>query len=655
MKRFTAIALAALMVLTVFASVIPASAATVDKVEIRGPVYDGTDFAAILTGGDLVMDWNNFAGFYYDFDNDKGSETLKIDSTKTDNVRTIDKNGLVYSTSIITGVAYEYTAFGTYEKIGFLAEEYVPIETGKAAKLSKLLVDDDETHTIRTGEAYALGEGYAVTANQVDVEGAKVWLELTKDGEYVADKIVTPGITWNFDQDIAGVDDVVTLKLRIDQVFQGQVDSLAVIEGVWQISDNVLEIDSDTEAGVLKASGPTAGTITMQNDDDTLSLSKDSTVEITDDLVIKVADSNNLRFFVMKEYTTPGTYEIRGPALDASIYNTGKMTDATDFAGFYYDLKKNIFTEDLVITTSGVGFRTIDKNDMIYTTTIASGISYKFSGFPGTGYEKIAFFAVEYVPIESNKAAKLSKLLIDDDESHTIRTGESYELGEGYAVTANQVDVEGAKVWLELTKDGEYVADKIVTPNTSWNFDQDIAGVDDIITLRINIDQVFQGQIDSLAVIEGIWQISDSVFEIDSDTEVGVLKAKTYAGNSIVMDNKDDSLSLSSDSTVDIADDFKIKVAKDTTTCRIYLFREMIITGEAVEEPAVEEPAVEEPAVEEPAVGEPAVGEPAPAAPAVEPEAPEAPVEPPEEEPGFEAIFAIAGLLAVAFLVRRNK
>ncbi len=666
MKRFTAIALAALMVLTVFASVIPATAATVDTVEIRGPVYDGVDFAAIIAatpGGNLVMDYNNFAGFYYDFDNDAGSETLTILSTKTDGARTIDKDGLVYSTTIIPGVDYEYDGFGpaTYEKIGFLAEEYVPIELGKAAKLSKLLIDDDESHTVRTGEAYELAEGYAVTAKQVDVDGNKVWLELTKDGEYVADKIIFPAAadTWDFDQDIAGVDDVTTLLFRVDEVFQGQVDSLAVIKGVWQISDNVIEIDSDTEAGVLKASAYSGNTITMQNDDDTLSLSKDSTVEITDDLVIETADSNNLRFFIMKEYTAPGTYEVRGPAAAASTYNVAKTTDATKFAGFYYDLKNNIYTETLTITTSGTGSRTIAKDAMVYSTLIAPGIAYKFSGFAGA-YEKIAFFAEEYVPIESGKAAKLSKLLVDDDESHTVRTGEAYELGEGYTITANQVDVEGDKVWLELTKDGEYVADKIIFPlsNSTWNFDQDIAGVDDVVTLKIDIDEVFQGQVDSLAVIKGIWQISDSVFEIDSNTEVGILKAGAYSGSTITMENDDDTVSLSSDSTITIADDFKIKVAKDTTTARIYLFREMIITGEVVEEAPVEEPEAEPEADEaepEAPVTEPEAPEVEPEAPVIEPEAPEVEAEPPEEEPGFEAVFAIAGLLAVAFLVRRNK
>ncbi|MDO9516631.1 MAG: hypothetical protein Q7J10_01140, partial [Methanosarcinaceae archaeon] len=58
MKRFTTIALAVLMVLTVLLSVIPASA-----LEVRGTVVDSGNGDA-----EANMTWtaNNFAAFYYD-------------------------------------------------------------------------------------------------------------------------------------------------------------------------------------------------------------------------------------------------------------------------------------------------------------------------------------------------------------------------------------------------------------------------------------------------------------------------------------------------------------------------------------------------------------------------------------------------------------
>jgi len=81
---------------------------------------------------------------------------------------------------------------------------------------------------------------------------------------------------------------------------------------------------------------------------------------------------------------------------------------------------------------------------------------------PPVDFQLVGYFGDEYVRIIEDKSDKLSKLLMDDKESHTIRTGQAFELGEGYAVTPQELDVDGDKVWLNLTKNGEYVDDKII-------------------------------------------------------------------------------------------------------------------------------------------------------------------------------------------------
>ena len=57
----------------------------------------------------------------------------------------------------------------------------------------------------------------------------------------------------------------------------------------------------------------TATTLTISNED-TFTLTRDSNEEIAQGMFFKVADtaSNVLRFYLMKEITEPGTYEIRG-------------------------------------------------------------------------------------------------------------------------------------------------------------------------------------------------------------------------------------------------------------------------------------------------------------------------------------------------------
>ena len=154
-----------------------------DSIEIHGPVYNGSNLQTI---GNVTMDATKFAAFFYDIDNNVTTESLSI-SKGTGNV--IAENGLVYSTTI-GKTEYEFEKWGNYSVLGFFADKYIPIKANDASKLAKLVLDTDEKYTLKTGEKLDLGSGYALEAKQVDVDGAKVWLEFTKDGTYVDDQII---------------------------------------------------------------------------------------------------------------------------------------------------------------------------------------------------------------------------------------------------------------------------------------------------------------------------------------------------------------------------------------------------------------------------------------------------------------------------------
>ena len=109
MKRFVASAMAALMLLTVFASAAMAddnTTSAASTVEIRGPVYNGSSLTDILAnnaygnGTAITMDANKFAAFYYDIDNNVTTESLTIKNVSGTSGRTIGDNGLVYKTTI---------------------------------------------------------------------------------------------------------------------------------------------------------------------------------------------------------------------------------------------------------------------------------------------------------------------------------------------------------------------------------------------------------------------------------------------------------------------------------------------------------------------------------------------------------------------------
>jgi len=350
--------------------------------------------------------------------------------------------------------------------------------------------------------------------------------------------------------------------------------------------------------------------------------------------------------------------EIRGEVVEI---DAGEFTwNATNFAGFWYDLDTGNWSETLTVTFDADG--AIDGGNLTYTAVPHAGQTPEFgftesttSDAPYT-YTKIGFLAQEYFVVEGD-VAQLSKILMDDDSSYTLRTGETLELGEGYAITPQQIDVDGNKVWLELTKDGEFVDDKIISTdqatqaNKTWFYEQDILDSEDVVTLMVHVDEVFQGQVDSLCVIEGIFQISDDGLILEKDDEFGELIVTDLTSNIVMETDTDNDLDIPDDDVLDITDDLMIKGSEGPE--RFYLFTEVTIEGE-VEEEVTEEVPEEVPEEEvNVTVPEEEVNVTVPEEPTDNVTVPEEPVEEPDT-PGFEAVLAIGGLLAVAYLVRRN-
>ncbi|MDP2216054.1 MAG: S-layer protein domain-containing protein, partial [Methanolobus sp.] len=420
MTKLTTTVVVALMLMAL--TIMSASAAT--SVEVR---------SSVLTGPD-TLDATNFAGFYYDLDDDISTETMEIAAIST---RTIAAGDLKYNTSI---AAVDYASSnlnGQYNVMGLFAEKYVPLDSNTPDKLSKLLLDSSSKYTLRTGTALQLPEGYALTAKQIDVEGNKVWMEFTKDGEFVEDEIldVSNGtIVWTYEaDDIAGEDDVVVMRVAVTNVFQGQVDSLAVIEGVWLMDyENVMELETDDTFDKLELVNIGTSTLEMENAN-SITLTRDKVISIAQGMSFKVADDSAVRFYVMKMFTEPGTYEIRGEV----VSGTGAQSwTATNFAGFYYDLDEDISTETMDI--AAISTRTIAAGDLMYNTSIAA-VDYASSNLNGQ-YNVMGLFAEKYVPLDNNTPDKLSKLLLDSSSKYTLRTGTALQLPEGYALTAKQID-----------------------------------------------------------------------------------------------------------------------------------------------------------------------------------------------------------------------
>ena len=147
------------------------------------------------------------------------------------------------------------------------------------------------------------------------------------------------------------------------------------------------------------------------------------------------------------------------------------------------------------------------------------GTHYQCSTWSNEQYPVIDLSGEKNVPLLANydpmwkcHVDKLAKLVLDSNATYTLKTGEKLDLGQGYALEAKQIDIDGMKVWLEFTKDGKYVDDQILSVNTdsnkTWTVALDnVQGENNIVVMKVYVNQLFAGVVDNIVQIKGIWLI----------------------------------------------------------------------------------------------------------------------------------------------------
>jgi S-layer protein (TIGR01567 family) len=605
-------------------------------VEIRGEVVN-------LTGTqeeDLVWNAYNFAGFWYDPDDDLEMENLTIMAGALNDLtddRTIDEGDLVYTTH---PVFHEYELHKNknltvesghpggdsgYFIEGFMAEEYVAIN-GRADKLCELQVEfkDDDKKTLATGEGWDLGGGFALTAVQIDVGQGLVWFTLKKDGKELYKEVVSTNSTqqdrvYTYTDDIGGEEDIPVFSCYVDAVFRGTDSNVVQVMYVFLTDNEVMEIETGDTYGIMEVMTVSGSEVTLRNDEDTIDLDTDTTEHIMGDMYFVTADdSSAIRFYPMAEYSEPGVYEVRGTVveLDAANPSSGadQVWDYSNFAGFWYDPDDDLATETLTINGSAMSFpsdRVLDEGTVVYETYPVYqeyelhkdlGLTVE-SGHPGgdRGYFIEGFMADEYVAIDNN-ANKLCKLLVEFEGvefegkgKKTLATGEKWYLGGGFVLVPNQIDLEYDGVWFSLYKDGKELDSEVISCGSGdpqdrvYTYTADIGGEDDVPIFSCYVDAVFRGTESNIVQVMYVFLIDDNVLMIDTGDESGHMKVVTADSDGITLIN-DETIDLDAGTTEQITDNIYFRIA-DENVLRFYPFVERTIRDTVP--PASEEPEEE--------------------------------------------------------------
>jgi S-layer protein (TIGR01567 family) len=247
----------------------------------------------------------NFEGFYYDIDDDVGTESLQA---KISGGSKIEEKDLIYQTSP-QPVKFKFENWGKYDVIGFMADKYFAGYNNATrftdeesaineGQLRRVLRDSDNSQTIASGSVLSLEEGYELRIKQVDLNGNKVYLALAQDGKEVDSKVVTPSSdpedkasNYMYKVAMGSLKDVPIITAHIQSVFRSTESDLATVDAIFQVSENPESVEEGEIHGKMKVETLGTDGITMRNDG-TISLGRGRVIDIMENLRIEVADSS---------------------------------------------------------------------------------------------------------------------------------------------------------------------------------------------------------------------------------------------------------------------------------------------------------------------------------------------------------------------------
>ncbi|WP_406661977.1 S-layer protein domain-containing protein [Methanolobus sp. ZRKC3] len=275
--------LKALIVFSAISFLLIANVAATDvSYQIRSNVYDNTD--STISPGDFYWDANSYPGFWYKIKPGLSGEVLYMHNSANSSAKIklgdrIAEGDLYYISkpqikkTKIGGFNSESTYrvdetdLKKYYLMGFFGSQYIVMPEDpsdllagcKPDKIAKILMetDSDDKTKLFSGEKWELKDGWSLVAQQVDVDGEKVWLELRKDGETIDTEVVSTKMELEKTQRTylyKDSDDYPIFYCYVDSIFRGQ-DSDFVMLNYAFLRGDITTIDSDESYGIFDVDG----------------------------------------------------------------------------------------------------------------------------------------------------------------------------------------------------------------------------------------------------------------------------------------------------------------------------------------------------------------------------------------------------------------
>lgn len=368
---------------------------------IRGPVFHGGDLQVQKIIEDIpayvstVWDYRNYAGFYFDDEDMIGSETFVLNGSsrrviprfgpivpvEMNGSRVGSMQGMLYYT-YIQPKRFEREPWGEYYVLSLFGELWfagygrnTSSEIGEKSmfeyeRLGRVLIDTDAQDIATSGNIYFFRDGYSLLVR--DVGKDRIFVSLLKNNRIVDNSTISSNSTYVYKKDVFDIKDLPVLAVHVGEIFRDGERQIAVIDGVFQISDQIyLPIEGGSKIGDMVIFTTPKG-VYMVNDE-SKSLGKGSSVEIwpeypgvTRGLYLAVADNDTLRYF---PYTV--AYVVPMPR----ILQLGVSPDAAPPVAFNATVKAGEMRGVLAELMDPLG-RTISLKEI--STGMGSGDTWRF-------------------------------------------------------------------------------------------------------------------------------------------------------------------------------------------------------------------------------------------------------------------------------------
>jgi S-layer protein (TIGR01567 family) len=183
---------------------------------------------------------------------------------------------------------------------------------------------------------------------------------------------------------------------------------------------------------------------------------------------------------------------------------------------------------------------------------------------------------------------QLEKILLDSKNETIIKPGIPLELEVGYELAIKYIDNNG--MYLELTKNGEVVDSKVLSPSkdsateldkTYYYRNPQVGEQKNLATIGVHFKNAINIQNQTIATVDGIWQISETPLAVKADTQYDKMTIRTVdAFNGVIaMDNKDNAITLSKKKDTPLMGGIRIRTANNDTL-RFYIYKEELANAD---------------------------------------------------------------------------